>query len=77
MAKAPKPTGPAALRLGDNVRRAREAKGWTQEDLSRAGGLSVVQISRIERGRDIRLSTLIELLTSLEITPDELLKGVY
>jgi transcriptional regulator with XRE-family HTH domain len=60
--------------FGDNVRRARHARGWTQEDLSAATGLAVVQISRIERGkREIRLSTLIRLLDGLNVQPDALL----
>jgi transcriptional regulator with XRE-family HTH domain len=65
-------------RFGQNVRAARLARGWTQEDLSHASGLAVVQVSRIERGaREIRLTTLLRLLTALEQRPDELLSGIY
>jgi HTH-type transcriptional regulator / antitoxin HipB len=65
-------------RLGHNVRAARLARGWTQEDLSGATGLAVVQVSRIERGvREIRLTTLLRLLAALELRPDELLAGLY
>jgi HTH-type transcriptional regulator/antitoxin HipB len=61
-------------KLGANVRDARSARGWTQEDLSARTKLAVVQISRIERGkREIRLSTLIRLLDGLEVAPDLLL----
>jgi transcriptional regulator with XRE-family HTH domain len=63
--------------FGQNVRAARQARGWTQEDLSHASGLAVVQVSRIERGtREIRLTTLLRLVKALEVRPDELLAGL-
>jgi HTH-type transcriptional regulator/antitoxin HipB len=65
-------------KLGENVRDARKARGWTQEELSGRTKLAVVQISRIERGkREIRLSTLIRLIDGLEVAPDVLLDGLY
>jgi transcriptional regulator with XRE-family HTH domain len=65
---------PTVQRFGENVRAARRARGWTQEDLSEASGLAVVQVSRIERGvREIRLTTLVRLITALELTPNDLL----
>lgn len=65
-------------KLGENVREAREARGWTQEELSARTKLAVVQISRIERGkREIRLSTLIRLIDALDIPPEVLLNGLY
>jgi len=64
--------------LGQRVRSARDAKGWTQEDLAHESGLAVVQVSRIERGaREIRLTTLLRLLSALDIAADELLDGLY
>jgi transcriptional regulator with XRE-family HTH domain len=64
-------------RFGENVRRARQGHGWTQEDLSAKSGLAVVQISRIERGkREIRLTTLIRLLDALDASPETLLEGL-
>jgi transcriptional regulator with XRE-family HTH domain len=64
-------------RFGENVRRARQDRGWTQADLSAESGLAVVQISRIERGkREIRLTTFIRLLDALDISPETLLKGL-
>ena len=68
----------AVERFGKNVRAARLSRGWTQEDLSRATGLATVQISRIERGvREIRLTTLVQLLAAFEAPPDLLLDGLY
>ncbi len=65
-------------RFGDNVRAARHARDWTQEDLARKTGLATVQVSRIERGaREIRLTTLLRLLAAFEAPPEELLDGLY
>lgn len=65
-------------KLGENVRRVRNERDWTQEDLSARTGLAVVQISRIERGkREIRLTTLVRLLDGLEVAPHVLLDGLY
>ncbi len=59
------------------MRRARLARGWTQEELAHQTGLASVQISRIERGvREVRLTTLLRLLQALELSPDELLTDV-
>jgi transcriptional regulator with XRE-family HTH domain len=67
----------AVKRFGENVRAARKAKGWTQEDLAHESGLATVQVSRIERGvREIRLTTLLRLLHALEMTPNDLLSGM-
>jgi transcriptional regulator with XRE-family HTH domain len=61
-------------RFGDNVRSARTARDWTQEDLAAKSGLAEVQVSRDERGvREIRLTTLVRALDGVR---DELLDGV-
>lgn len=65
-------------RFGHNVRKARHERDFTQEDLAFESGLSVVQISRIERGRrEIRLSTLLRLVDALKVKPNDLLEGLY
>jgi DNA-binding Xre family transcriptional regulator len=64
-------------RFGENVRKQRMARGWTQEDLAHAAGLAPVQVSRIERGvREVRLTTVARLHRALEVSPGALLKGV-
>lgn len=63
--------------FGENVRRSRQERGWTQEDLAAKTNLAVVQVSRIERGkREIRLTTLVRLLDGLDEQPDALLQGL-
>jgi transcriptional regulator with XRE-family HTH domain len=65
------------VRFGQNVRSARVAKGWTQEELAYRSGLASVQISRIERGkREVRITTLLRLVKALEVSASELLDGV-
>ncbi|HET7121857.1 MAG TPA: helix-turn-helix transcriptional regulator [Solirubrobacterales bacterium] len=64
-------------RFGRNVRALRLEKGWTQEELADRSGLASVQISRVERGvREVRLTTLLRLVSALETTPARLLDGL-
>jgi DNA-binding Xre family transcriptional regulator len=64
-------------RFGANVRAARVARGWTQEELAHRTGLASVQVSRIERGkREVRLSTLLRLVRALDVPPAALLDGL-
>jgi transcriptional regulator with XRE-family HTH domain len=68
----------AVARFGKKVRAARQARGWTQEELAERAGLAPVQISRIERGvREVRLTTLLRIAQALQTTPDRLLGGLY
>lgn len=68
----------APVKFGENVRAARAARGWTQEELAHRSGLATVQVSRIERGkREVRLTTFLRLLAAFEAQPDELLVGLY
>jgi transcriptional regulator with XRE-family HTH domain len=51
------------------IRQAREAKGFTQSDLGTRIGQPQSSVSRIERGGDLRLSTLLEMARVLELEP--------
>ena len=56
------------LPFAEDLRRAREAKAWSQRDLSAKAGMTQAHISRIERGEvDLRLSTLLELARLLDL----------
>ena len=64
--------------IGERVRRARDRRVWTQEDLSRASGVPVVTISRIENDRPEnrpRQSTIRRLADALGVDPAWLLLG--
>ena len=49
-------------RLGRNVRRLREAKGWSQEDYADRAGIHRTYVSDIERGRRNPTITVVEKL---------------
>ena len=54
--------------LGQNIRLAREAKGWTQEELAEHGDLDRSYIGSIERGeRNISFTTLLKLARALKV----------
>jgi transcriptional regulator with XRE-family HTH domain len=64
-------------RLGTNVRRLREAKGWSQEDYADRAGIHRTYVSDIERGRRNPTITVVEKLAGpLEVRPGELLDRV-
>jgi len=53
----------------------RKARGWSQERLAAAAGLSTMQIVHIERGAtDPKLSTIMKLANALNVGADELLR---
>lgn len=56
------------MNLVSRLRVAREARGLTQRDVSRATGIAVPNLSTIESGEvDIRLSTLERILDALQL----------
>lgn len=61
-------------RLGLNVRRLREAQGWSQEDYADRAGIHRTYVSDIERGRRNPTVTVVEKLAGpFGIPPGELL----
>lgn len=61
--------------LGLNVRRLREAKGWSQEDYADRAGIHRTYVSDIERGKRNPTVTVVEKLAKpLEVAAGELLK---
>lgn len=62
--------------LGANLRRMRDERKLTQEELSTRSGVQAGEISRIEAGkRDPRVSTVLKLAKALRIPPGRLLDG--
>ncbi|WP_282944508.1 helix-turn-helix domain-containing protein [Cellulomonas endometrii] len=61
--------------VGDVVRRSREERGWTQQDLAYRTGLHKLQVHRIETGERKKLSTaeIGALCRALALSVDELL----
>lgn len=61
-------------RLALNVRRLREAKGWSQEDYADRAGIHRTYVSDIERAKRNPTITVVEkLAVPLEVTAGELL----
>ncbi|MCB2075497.1 MAG: helix-turn-helix transcriptional regulator [Novosphingobium sp.] len=61
-------------RLGRNVRRLREEKGWSQEDYADRAGIHRTYVSDIERGKRNPTVTVVEKLAKpLEVEPGRLL----
>jgi len=64
-------------RFAANLRKARQARKMSQEELGFRCDLHRTEISLLERaGREPRLGTLVKLATVLETTPDALCAGI-
>lgn len=60
--------------LGGRIRKARQAKKMTQDQLAEACGLSTAHIGHIERGTRIpSLDTLFQIVCELKVSADYLL----
>lgn len=55
--------------IQDQLRQSREVKGLTQSEMGERIGQPQSAVSRIERGGDIRVSTLLEMARVLEMEP--------
>ena len=63
--------------IGDRLRAARSKKNMTQEDLAEQMDVSVVYISRVERGNSrINLPRLNQMCNILGVTEGQVLNGV-
>lgn len=56
------------MALKDQVRRAREAKGYSQDGLARLSGVSLKQIQNIESGANTSLETVVKLADTLGLS---------
>ncbi|HXR29727.1 MAG TPA: helix-turn-helix transcriptional regulator [Solirubrobacterales bacterium] len=64
-------------RFAINLRKARQKKGISQEELGFRCDLHRTEISLLERGgREPRLGTIVKLCGSLDTTPGQLCEGV-
>ena len=55
--------------IQDQLRRGREAKGLTQAEFGGRLGQPQSSVSRVERGGDLRVSTLLEMARILDVEP--------
>jgi transcriptional regulator with XRE-family HTH domain len=62
------------MKIGERLRKLRERKLLTQEQLGEAADVSRDQVSRIERNEvDPRFSTIRKLAKALDVEPEELI----
>jgi transcriptional regulator with XRE-family HTH domain len=62
------------MKIGERLRKLRERKLMTQEELGEAADVSRDQVSRIERNEvDPRFSTIRKLAKALGVEPEELI----
>jgi transcriptional regulator with XRE-family HTH domain len=62
------------MTLGQNIRRLRQEKGWTQAELSERTGIKISHLSTIESdATDPKVSTVYKLMHAFECTPNALL----
>src|SRR5690242_13394538 len=62
--------------FGDRVKRLREVRGWTQNELAEHADLAPAALSRILTGeRDPNMGHLIQLAAALEVSLTELVAG--
>jgi transcriptional regulator with XRE-family HTH domain len=65
-----------ARRLGQQVSRVREERGWKQADLATRAGISTAFLSDVENGkRNVSSEVLLKLANALSKSLDYLLKG--
>lgn len=55
--------------IGPLLAAARERRGLSQAELGRRLGVSGANLSRIERGADLRISTLLDIARALDLEP--------
>jgi transcriptional regulator with XRE-family HTH domain len=66
---------PEAVKFGAVVRRLREEKGLTQEELAERAGISATYVGFIERGDNVpTLTIVIQIASGLRIRPSDLLR---
>ena len=55
------------LYIGEAIKKARQLKNMTQEELGVKVGVQRAQISRIEKGRNITLSNMVRLFKAMDL----------
>ena len=69
---------PVFVAFGQNVRRRRDAKGFTQEVLAERAELDRTYISDVERGaRNLSIASMVRIAQALGTTLAELTKGIH
>lgn len=64
-------------KIGQKIRRIREQRGVTQEDLAYKIDISSSYMGQLERGeRNLNVDKILKIAKALKVDPSELLRGV-
>jgi transcriptional regulator with XRE-family HTH domain len=62
--------------FGATIRKLRTERGWTQEALAEAAGLTTTYVGQVERGAKVpSLTVVLKLARGLAVSPEVLLEG--
>ncbi len=65
------------VRLGRNLRAAREARGWSQEELALKCGVHRTYVGAVERGEyNVTILTLRKMVKTLGIPLQDAIRGI-
>ena len=65
------------VKLGKNLRKAREALGWSQEDLAHQCGVHRTYVGAVERGEyNVTILTLRRLTKALGVSLQSAIRGI-
>ena len=62
--------------MGEAIKKARQSKNLTQEELGELMGVKKAQVSRIEGGRNLTFSTIIRAFKAMNIAANFEIKGI-
>lgn len=65
-----------AYLIGQHIREARKSQHLTQKQLGERLGVQTAQISKIENGRNITITTIIRVLNALGLSADFSIQGL-
>jgi transcriptional regulator with XRE-family HTH domain len=65
------------VRLGENLRKAREARGWSQEEMAARCGVHRTYVGGVERAEyNVTILTLRRFTKTLEMRLEDAVKGI-
>lgn len=68
---------PTLVRLGKNLRAARAAKGWSQEELAHRCGVHRTYVGAVERGEyNVTILTLKRMTKTLGVRLQDAIRGI-
>ncbi|MCH8854127.1 MAG: helix-turn-helix transcriptional regulator [Planctomycetes bacterium] len=68
---------PTLLKLGKNLRKARESRGWSQEEMAARCGVHRTYVGSVERGEyNVTVLTLKKMTKTLGISIVDSLRGI-